>query len=166
MRAAAVLALALIGPAACSPPAEKAAAPAAPAGPAAATGPEWVFGMGKNSVELTRLIGGKADDPELRLICARGEGFTLLAPKVTAVGSEERLSLGADGAVVALVATTAKAGVKAAGPIDGDLLAILSGKAPLSLSYGATNAGPFAPPDAARRAFAETCRKLQLSGQV
>lgn len=153
----------VLGLAACKP----AEAPAARPGDAApAPASEWVFGLGKNSVELTHLVGGKADAPDLRLICARGQGFTLMAPRLSHVASEERLSLGAGNKVTALVATKADRGVQAAAPIGGELLAILSSSEPLTFHYGAASAGPFTPPAAVRRVFQETCRKLQVQGQV
>lgn len=152
----------LLALAACKPAEAPPAAPKA-AGPAAS---DWVFGLGENSVELAHLVDGKPDAPDLRLICARGQGFTLIAPRLPHVASEERLSLGAGDEVTALVAARAGGGVQAAGPITRDLLAILASAEPLRFNYGAANAGPFTPPAAVRRVFQETCRKLQAQGQV
>jgi hypothetical protein len=166
MRAPLILAL-MLGLAACSQPPAKTADPAAgkPAAPPRLP-TEWAFGMGKNSVELVHLVGGDARDPDLRMVCAKADGFLILLPRVTPIGSEERLTFGAGDLAHVLVATASKTGVQATGPVEPALVAILQSDQPLAASYGATNVGPFAPPPALRRAFREACARLQATGHV
>ena len=134
--------------------------------PAAEPASEWAFGMGKNSVEMVHLVGGDARNPDLRLVCAVGQGFLVLLPGLQPVGSEERLTLGAGAVAHGLVATAAETGVQATGPIDDELLAVFESAEPIGVNHGYQNAGPFEPPAALRRAFADSCRKLRVRGEV
>ena len=101
-----------------------------------------------------------------RLVCAVGQGFLVLLPGLQQVGSEERLTLGAGAVAHGLVATAAETGVQATGPIDDELLAVFESAEPIGVNHGYQNAGPFEPPAALRRAFADSCRKLRARGEV
>lgn len=152
--------------AACERPAAKpSAAPvAAPVAPA-----EWALGMGRTSVEMAHLPpGGDHKTADLRLVCAEGAGFQVSVPGFTPVASEERLTIGSGDHAFALVATAAgTTGVQATGPIADDLLAVFDSGGPISINHGDQNIGPIpAPPDAARRIFTETCRKLRKEAAV
>ncbi|MDP2260694.1 MAG: hypothetical protein Q8J89_13365 [Caulobacter sp.] len=170
MRALVPLLLTL-GVVACSPPAEAPApkpeselAPVPPAPQKAAA--EWAYGTGENSVEIVHLVGGDPARPDLRMVCASGQGFLILLPGLTPVDSEERLTIGAGAIAHGLVATAAAQGVQAKGPIDDELLSVLESAEPIGVNHGFQNAGPFTPPPALRRAFADTCRKLRTRGAV
>lgn len=172
MRAVLPLLLTL-GVFACSPPAgEPAPKPApspAPVETPAAPKPaesEWAYGTGENSVEIVHMIGGDPARPDLRMVCASGQGFLILLPGLTQVPSEERLTLGAGAIAHGLVATAATQGVQATGPIDDELLSVFESAEPIGVNHGYQNAGPFEPPAALRRAFADTCRKLRARGAV
>ena len=85
----------------------------------------------------------------LTLFCPAGSADLLVnVPAFRPVGSEERMSFGSGGTVVALVADPGgdrrRGGVSATGPVPAELPAILGG--PISVNYGAENAGPFAAP--------------------
>lgn len=87
----------------------------------------------------------------LRLFCASGTKRLLVnVPAFKPIGSEERLSFGGGGDVVALVADTRgdplRGGVSGVGEAPPNLGALLS--APLSASYGAQTSGPHGPPSA------------------
>lgn len=76
------------------------------------------------------------------------------------IGSEERLSLGSAGTVVALVADSGgdalRGGVTGEVPVPAELGTILAG--PISASYGAQGVGPLSPPsEADRTAFLSAC---------
>lgn len=147
--------------AACEAPAP---APAAKA-PPTVRAPHWAFAIGKNSVEMAWLTDMETADAPLRMVCARGEGFLVAAPAFRPIGSEERLSIGAGDDAFALVAVAAEGPrgsfVKATGPIEEPLLTALESGRPIAASYGAQTFGPVeSPPEAMRRAFADTCRKL------
>lgn len=144
------------------PPEPSAALPAAAPKPG-----EWAFGMGRNSVEMVHLPTGRPESVDLRLVCAQGDGFLAVLPKLKPVASEERLTIGAGGDAHALVATAAPRGVQASGPVTEGLLAAIESGQPISVNHGAQNAGPFAsPPEALRRAFADSCRKFVRRGEI
>lgn len=80
-----------------------------------------------------------------RIICADGGGrIAVNVPSFKPIGSEERLSFGSGGEVVALVADTngdtAYGGVTGEGPVPEELADILSG--PVSANYGSQVSGP------------------------
>lgn len=80
-----------------------------------------------------------------RIICPDGGGrIAVNVPSFTPIGSEERLSFGSGGHVVALVADTngdeVRGGVTGEGAVPGELREILSG--PVSASYGSQVSGP------------------------
>lgn len=162
-----------LGAVACSPPAAGPAPTPAP-GPApveASARPkpaasDWAFGSGKNSVEIVHMVGGDPARPDLRMVCASGQGFLILLPMLTPVDSEERLTLGAGAIAHGFVATAATRGVQASGPIDDALLSVFESEEPIGVNHGYQNAGPFTPPTALRRAFADSCRKLRARGAV
>ena len=84
------------------------------------------------------------------------------------IGSEERLTIGAGDDAFALVAMNVAdpnaSLVRATGPADEALLTAIASGRPISASYGAQHYGPIvAPPPALRRAFVDTCRKLNAS---
>jgi hypothetical protein len=164
-RALLLLAAAALALGACDQPADTPTAPAPGPPPAAAAG-SWAFGLGANSVEISYFDAPRAPRPRLRLVCAAGDGFLVLATDLAPVASEERLTIGAGGIAHVLVASPAESGVKAVGPIDDELLSIFDGSDAIRINHGAQNIGPFEPPPAVRRVFAENCRKLRAKGQV
>ncbi|HEY7809882.1 MAG TPA: hypothetical protein VIA98_05855 [Allosphingosinicella sp.] len=99
----------------------------------------------------------------LRLSCPAGGNQLLVnVPGFRPIGSEERLSFGGGGAVVALVADTKgdtqRGGVTGAGPVPAELPSLLTGS--VSASYGAQTSGPHAaPPAELAKAFVAACRK-------
>ncbi len=161
MMRALLIGLAGLALAACeAPPAPDTGAPTPPPTQA----PQWAFALGVNSVELAWLTDAATAEAPLRMICARVDGF-MVAATFKHIESEERLSVGAGGDAFALVAVAAEGSggpfVKATGPIEESLLAAIESGQPISASYGAQTFGPVeAPPEAMRRAFADTCRKL------
>jgi hypothetical protein len=96
------------------------------------------------------------------LFCpARSGNLLVNVPAFRAIGSEERMTIGAGGTAVALVADSrgdrARGGVTATGPTPAELPAILRGN--LAVSYGAQTSGPYAPPPAAlAKNFLAGCR--------
>jgi uncharacterized membrane protein len=83
-------------------------------------------------------------------------------PSFKPIGSEERLSFGSGGEVVALVADprgdAQRGGVSGRGAVPDNLAALISG--PVSASYGAQSSGPHpAPPAELARAFVSACAK-------
>jgi uncharacterized membrane protein len=103
---------------------------------------------------------GRAD---IRLYCPAGQGRLLVnVPAFRPIGSEERLSFGGSGEVVALVADPRgdrrRGGVSATGEVPDNLAVLLRG--PLSASYGAQSTGPHRPPpEALSRAFIAACNE-------
>jgi len=101
--------------------------------------------------------------PQLRITCAAKSAKLLInVPGFAPIGSEERLSVGADGEVVTLVADTEGdkrlGGVTGQAPIPDELKQLLI--APMSASYGAQSAGPFPTvPDALAGPFLSACGK-------
>lgn len=133
--------------------------------PPAVSAPHWAFAIGKNSVEVAWLTDVETARAPLRMVCARSDGFLVAVTAFRPIGGEERLSVGAGDDAFALVAVAAEGPegpfVKATGPIDEPLLAALESGRPIAASYGAQTFGPVdSPPEAMRRAFADTCRKL------
>ncbi|CAN5855671.1 hypothetical protein BH11PSE1_BH11PSE1_16450 [soil metagenome] len=110
-----------------------------------------------------------AQTPPIRLSCARDPGmFQVAVEKIIPISSEDRLSVGFDGAPFALAVTpeslTAREGVEAAGPITQDLLVMLQTARVIQGSYGATRFGPYdAPPAATLERFAQGCRAAGVS---
>jgi len=101
-------------------------------------------------------------DTAIGLRCAADSKMLMVdVPAFRTIGSEDRLSFGSGGEVVALVAAIkehGQGGVSAAGAMPANLAALIAG--PVSASYGAQKSGPHpAPPHALARAFAAACGK-------
>lgn len=111
--------------------------------------------------EGVTLVLGPEADAAIRLACPAGQGRLLVnVPAFRPIGSEERLSFGSGGEVVALVADTRgdaeRGGVSATGAVPEDLRALIAG--PVSASYGAQTSGPHqSPPEQLASAFAAAC---------
>ena len=107
-------------------------------------------------------LADRGGERVLTLFCPAGSADLLVnVPGFRPVGSEERMSFGSGGTVVALVADVrgdrGRGGVSASGPLPGELPRILRG--PVAVNYGAQNAGPFEPPPAELAAnFLAGCR--------
>jgi uncharacterized membrane protein len=131
-------------------------APAAPA-PAA----RWDLQSSGEGIALVLLAAEGA--ATIRLFCPAGAGRLVVSvPGFRPVGSEERLSFGSGGAVVALVADprgdAQRGGVTAAGDVPAEFPALVGG--PVSASYGAQRSGPHpAPPPDLARGFVAACRE-------
>lgn len=116
-----------------------------------------------SSGEGTALRLSQGDDATIHLFCPALSGRLVVnVPGFDAVASEERLSLGSEGTVVALVANSEgdarRGGVTAEAPVPEELATIIAG--PISASYGAQSVGPLAPPSASdRAAFLSACRE-------
>lgn len=110
-----------------------------------------------------------AQMPPIRMSCASDPAvFQVAVEKIIPISSEDRLSVGFDGAPFALAVTpeslTAPEGVEAAGPITQDLLIVLQTARVIQGSYGATRFGPYdAPPPAMLASFAQGCRAAGVS---
>lgn len=130
--------------------AENVAVPANAAHPGPSRGEaRWQTAASGEGAALFLADGG--GERALTLFCPAGSNDLLVnVPAFRPVGSEERMSFGGGGTVVALVADPggdrARGGVSATGPLPAELPAILAG--PISVNYGAQNAGPFAAPPA------------------
>lgn len=121
-------------------PARAGTAPPAPTG-------AWHTAASGEGAALFLTAAG--DRRALTLFCPAGSADLLVnVPAFRPVGSEERMSFGTGGTVVALVADTGgdalRGGVSGTAPLPAELAAILRGE--LAVNYGAQNAGPFAPP--------------------
>ena len=98
----------------------------------------------------------------LRLFCPTAAGKLLVnVPSFEPIVSEERLSFGQGGEVVALVADpagdAARGGVTGEGPVPANLVDLLSGG--VTASYGAQTSGPHqTPPASMVTAFSQACR--------
>ena len=140
--------------------AESSAAPAAPGfSDLGAPAPRWDLQSSGEGAALALLSG--PGGATMRLFCASGQKRLLVnVPGFRPIGSEERLSFGGGGEVVALVAGTRgdvqRGGVSGTGQVPANLAALL--RAPISASYGARTSGPHpAPPESLSRAFAAAC---------
>src|SRR5690606_35712589 len=81
-------------------------------------------------------------------------------PEFEPIGSEERMSFGSGGEVVALVADTEgdrqRGGVSGTGEVPVELASLIRG--PIGVNYGARNSGPHpAPPAPLAQAFLAAC---------
>ncbi len=123
--------------------------------------PGWDLESSGEGVALVLLA--RPDRPVIRLFCpARQDALLVNVPGFRPVGSEERLSFGSGGEVVALVADVRgdpqRGGVSAAGAIPADLKGLLRG--PISASYGAQASGPHpVPPESLSRPFVAACNE-------
>ena len=113
------------------------------------------------------MLVAPAGKTAIRLFCPAGAARLLVnIPGFRAVGSEERLSFGSGGAVVALVADTRgdrqRGGVSAAGAVPAELATLIAG--PVSVTYGAQASGPHpAPAPELARAFVGACRDAKAA---
>jgi len=100
----------------------------------------------------------------LTLFCPAGENVLIVNVQAfRAVGSEERMSFGSGGTVVALVADFRgdpdRGGVSGRGPVPAELDAILSSPEGIAINYGAQDEGPHrTPPAELAAAFVAGCR--------
>ena len=105
-----------------------------------------------------------ASRPVLSLTCRAGPArLEVAAERFTAIGSEERLTLGAGGEALALVADPTAlrpAGVIARGPIEARLLDHLARTDEIGVSYGSQTFTHAAPPKPVLAAFRDACRRI------
>jgi uncharacterized membrane protein len=119
----------------------------------------WDLQSSGEGVAMALLSG--PGSTSIRLFCPAGKTELLVnVPSFKPIGSEERLSFGSGGEVVALVADSSgdvqRGGVSGRGAVPGNLATLLS--APVSASYGAQSSGPHpAPPGDLARAFVRAC---------
>jgi uncharacterized membrane protein len=121
----------------------------------------WDLQSSGEGVALALVSG--AGSTAIRMFCPAATSQLLVnVSSFKPIGSEERLSFGSGGEVVALVADprgdAQRGGVSGSGGVPGDLMALISG--PISASYGAQPSGPHpAPPAELARAFVRACAK-------
>jgi uncharacterized membrane protein len=162
MRTAGLVISALLA-AACSPqqPSQSNAGVTEPSEPATADELRWDLQSSGEGVALALLSG--SGNTAMRLFCPAARNELLVnVPAFRPVGSEERLSFGSGGEVVALVADPSgdaqRGGVSGSGAVPADLGRLVSG--PVSASYGAQSSGPHpAPPVDLAQAFVRACAK-------
>ena len=135
------------------------AAPGQPEPAAVAPGAGWNLQSSGEGVALALLAAGGT--AAIRLFCPAGENRLLVnVPAFKPIGSEERLSFGSGGTVVALVADPRgdgrRGGVSGSGPVPDDLKGLVAG--PVAASYGAQRSGPHpAPPANLSQPFVTAC---------
>ena len=162
MRTAALVISALLV-AACRPqqPSQSNAGSPETSAPVKAAELHWDVQSSGEGVALALLSG--AGSTAMRLFCPAASNELLVnVPSFRPIGSEERLSFGSGGEVVALVADPSgdaqRGGVTGASAVPGNLTALVSG--PVSASYGAQVSGPHpAPPGNLAQAFVRACAK-------
>lgn len=98
--------------------------------------------------------------PQIRILCPHQRQLVVNVPDFDPIGSEERLSFGQGGEVVALVADvrgdSARGGVTGSSSVPPNLEQLLAG--PVAASYGAQTSGPHpAPPPKLAKEFARAC---------
>ena len=162
MRTPTLLAAAALILLSCAPrqaPETNLATPDQPEPAAPARGPGWDLQSSGEGVALVFLAdGGTA---AIRLFCPAGENRLLInVPAFKPIGSEERLSFGGGGEVVALVADPTgdiqHGGVSGSGAVPDDLKRLVAG--PIAASYGAQRSGPHpAPPASLSQSFVTAC---------
>ena len=157
---AAALALLL---AACGTPYEPTVEPLTEAGPVALSG--WTL-QASAAAGAALVKTGPDGREELRIACRRNPAdFWVRASRLRPIGSEERLSLGADDEVVALVARpdlSRSEWVEASGPVPAALLARLETGAMVGVSYGAQTLRTTGPNPALAARFAAACRSPRI----
>lgn len=115
----------------------------------------------RNGRDSSLVLSGSDGAARIRIICRAVERQVLVnVPDFQPIGSEERLSFGHGGEVVALVADVrgdgVHGGVTGSSPVPDTLLQLLSG--PVSASYGAQASGPHpATPAALAGEFVRVC---------
>lgn len=131
-----------------------------PGGPIEAGALHWALNSSDEASALQLLDA--SGDVIFRIICPGSDGgIAVNVPAFTPIGSEERLSFGSGGHVVALVADTngdrVRGGVTGEGAVPQELGQILSG--PVSAVYGAQVSGAHpAPPAKLAAAQLAACR--------
>lgn len=116
------------------------------------------------------VLAGGDGAPLIRIACAaRNPRLIVSVPGFKPIGSEDRLSFGGDGEVVALVAQVGGAdrqsGVTAEGPIPDELKRFITG--PIHASYGAQTSGPHdPPPDSLAGPFLRSCSEFQTADRI
>jgi uncharacterized membrane protein len=142
-----------------SAPASNEAAPGPPPAKKDPAAARWDLQSSGEGVALVLLSA--SGGTTLRLYCpAGGKRLLVNVPAFRPIGSEERLSFGGGGEVVALVADTRgdrqRGGVTGTGAVPAGLAGLLEG--PVSASYGAQSSGPSSPPPSElARAFVAAC---------
>ncbi len=137
-----------------------AAAPAAPTN-AAQAGPDAGWDLQSSGEGTALALLSAPDTTTVRLFCpANARRLIVNVPGFRPVGSEERMSVGSGGEVVALVADTRgdrqRGGVTGEGALPANLAALVAG--PVAVNYGSQNSGPHpAPPAELARSFAAAC---------
>lgn len=159
MRFLTAVAIAATALGSCAPPDERAANPgnAVEAPAAERVAPRWTLEASGEGSALMFDDGATI----LRLFCpAAVDRLVVTVPAFRAIASEERLSFGSGGNVVALVADprgdARHGGVSGAGAVPADLKGLVAG--PVSASYGAQSSGPHPmPPQELSRQFVTAC---------
>ena len=132
--------------AACRQPAEPPENSAAPAMGDSKPAADWALQRETDGAAL--LLRNSNGRPVIRLACVSKARLVVNVPAFSPIASEERLSFGANGEVVAMVADSkgdkVLGGVSAEGRIPDELKRLIV--APISASYGAQTSGPHAPP--------------------
>ena len=129
-----------------------------------------VWSLEKTSSLAALVVSRRAAQPLIRLSCERqGARFIVNVPQFKPVGSEERLSFGAGGKVVALVADAGgdqgQGGVTGEGPIPDELKQLII--EPMSATYGAQTSGPHPPPaDSIAGPFLSACADFQTAARI
>jgi uncharacterized membrane protein len=149
--------------AACSSqqPSQSNAGTAEPGQPRQGGQSSWDLQSSGEGVALALVAG--PGSTAMRLFCPAARNELLVnVPSFKPIGSEERLSFGSGGGVVALVADprgdAQRGGVSGSGAVPGNLAELISG--PVSVSYGAQTSGPHpAPPGGLAQAFVRACAK-------
>ena len=165
-----VLALAACGSGPGTPPSASLEneASSAPAPAAAAAGRSWDLQSSGEGVALA--LPAAAERTAILLFCpAAGRQLVVNVPGFRPIGSEERLSFGSGGEVVALVADprgdAQRGGVSGTGEVPANLAALVA--SPVSASYGAQTSGPHpAPPADLARAFVAACGEALAAAPV
>lgn len=127
--------------------------------PATARAPGWDLQSSGDGVALALVSQGGST--AIRLFCPTGRNQLLVnVPSFKPIGTEERLSFGSGGNVIALVADprgdVPRGGVSGSGPVPDDLKGLVAG--PVAASYGAQRSGPYAaPPLDLARPFVTAC---------
>jgi uncharacterized membrane protein len=162
MRIPTLMATAALIVAACAPrqaPEANLTASEQPGSSAAPRSAGWDLQSSGEGVALVYNSG--AGTAAIRLLCPAGENrFLVNVPAFRPIGSEERLSFGSGGTVVALVADprgdVVRGGVSGTGPVPDDLKGLVGG--PINASYGAQRSGPHpTPPIDISRPFVTAC---------
>lgn len=132
-------------------------------------GDHWSLRSSKAGAELALVRADKSVN--IRLFCPAGDNRIIVnVPAFRPIGSEERLSFGGGGVVVALVADTRGdeqrgGGVSGSGEVADNLEVLLGGR--LTASYGVQNSGPHqAPPRHLSRNFITACGKSSVTSAI